>query len=151
MRFTAFKKPFIVSEGFLIYRRRDKSCLELDNCYFGEIYDLVVKGKWAGYVSLRLGKNSRPLYYLGDIGYRVEPEFRGRHLSLKALKVLKSHFKELGLKRLVITTNVENFASRKICEYLGAKFESIVAVPQDQKYNCAGARYKCRYIWSLED
>lgn len=150
MKFVAFKKPFMVAEGFLIYKRQDKSCLSLDNCYYGEIYDLYVKGEWAGYVSLRLGKNSRSLYYLGDIGYRIEPPYRGHKLSLKALRRLKRYFIELGLKRLVITTNVENLASRSICERLGAVLEGIVDVPQDQRYNCMYAEQKCRYIWDLE-
>lgn len=149
MFFRARPKVFLSAEGFSLLRRRDENCLELEGVEFGEIYDIVIGREWAGYIALRLGKDSRALYYLGEIGYRIEGKFRGKRLSQRALLLLRSYFLQMGISSLVITTNVDNIASRKICEGLRCELEGIVDVPEDQIFNCSGARQKCRYIWRL--
>lgn len=105
--------------------------------------------QYMGYVSLRLGE-SGGLYYLGHIGYRVEPEYRGQHLAERGCRMMLPLMKQLGLKSVVITTNVENTPSRKTAEHLGCVLESIVPVPREYRGICAGAAYKCRYIWRIE-
>lgn len=55
----------------------------------------------------------------------------------------------LGMESVVITTNVENIASRKTCERLGCVLERIADVPPEQRTICAGAPQKCRYIWRM--
>ena len=55
----------------------------------------------------------------------------------------------LRLGSVVITTNVENIASRKTCEHLGCVLERIAPVPPEQRALCAGAAQKCRYIWCI--
>ena len=102
--------------------------------------------KYAGYVSLRLGE-SGALYYLGHIGYRVEPEFRGRGYAGKACRLLLPLIQRLGMESVVITTNVDNIPSRKTCEKLGCTLERIAPVPMEYRAICAGATQKCRYIW----
>ena len=101
--------------------------------------------KYAGYVSLRLGE-SGALYYLGHIGYRVEPEFRGRGYAGKACRLILPLIQRLGLESVVITTNVDNIPSRKTCEKLGCILERIAPVPMEYRAICAGAKQKCRYI-----
>ncbi len=99
----------------------------------------------AGYISLRLGE-SPELYYLGHIGYRVHPEFRGHGYAAQACALLDPFFKTLGLHSVVITTDVQNMPSRKTCEKLGCTLERIAPVPKAYRALCAGSEQKCRYI-----
>ncbi len=101
--------------------------------------------KNAGRISLRVGE-SRELYYFGHIGYHVNEGYRGRHYALKACQLLIPLFKSLGLRSLVITTDVDNIPSRKTCEELGCYLESIVFVPEDLQLRFDLPRQKCRYI-----
>ena len=105
---------------------------------------------YAGYVSLRIGE-SPTLYYLGHIGYRVEEKFRGRGYAARACRLIKPMLNRLMLSSVVITTNVENVASRRTCENLGCVLERIADVPPEQRAACAGATQKCRYIWRMDN
>ena len=104
---------------------------------------------YVGYVSLRLGE-SPGLYYLGHIGYRIEEKHRGHGYAAEACRLLLPLLKRLHLGSVVITTNVENVASRKTCENLGCVLERIADVPPEQRTLCAGAMQKCRYIWRMD-
>ena len=101
-----------------------------------------------GYVSLRLGE-SPSLYYLGHIGYRIEEKHRGHGWAGRACRLMRPLIERLGMESVVITTNVENIASRKTCERLGCILERIADVPPEQRTVCAGAPQKCRYIWRM--
>ncbi|MBQ9198003.1 MAG: GNAT family N-acetyltransferase [Clostridia bacterium] len=103
-----------------------------------------------GYVSLRLGE-SPALYYLGHIGYRIDAPYRGHGYAGKACALIIPFMRELNLKSVCITANPENTPSRKTCERLGCKLESIAAVPPSYRTVCAGAEYKCRYILALSE
>ena len=98
-----------------------------------------------GYVSLRLGE-SPSLYYLGHIGYRIDPPYRGHGYARQACELLKPLLRHHGLKSVVITTDPDNIASRRTCEHLGCALESIADVPQEYRVLCSGAEQKCRYI-----
>ena len=54
---------------------------------------------------------------------------------------------EHGLRSAVITTDPDNFASRRTCEHLGCVLESVVDVPPAYRVLCSGSQRKCRYIW----
>ena len=103
---------------------------------------------YVGYVSLRLGE-SPGLYYLGHIGYRIEEKHRGNGWAGRACRLMRPLIERLGMESVVITTNVENIASRKTCERLGCVLERIADVPPEQRTICAGAPQKCRYIWRM--
>ena len=101
-----------------------------------------------GYVSLRLGE-SPALYYLGHIGYRGDAPYRGHGYAAKACEMLIPFMRDLQLKSVCITANPENTPSRKTCERIGCRLESIAAVPPAYRAVCSGAEYKCRYILTL--
>ncbi len=114
----------------------------------GFIFDIYPSGqrrRSAGYVSLRQGE-SAGLYYLGHIGYRVEPPFRGHGYAAEAVQLLLPLMRECGLQSVVITTDEDNIPSRRTCEKLGCVLESVVPVPERYRELCMGARSKCRYI-----
>ena len=103
---------------------------------------------YVGYVSLRMGE-SPALYYLGHIGYRIEEPYRGHGYAGRACRMIIPLIRQLGLRSLVITTNVENIPSRKTCEHLSCTLERIAPVPQAYRPVCMNAPWKCRYIWRI--
>lgn len=111
-------------------------------------YDIIHPGSYlyAGYVSLRLGE-SPEIFYLGHIGYRVEPAFRGHGLAARAVVALRPLILDQGFHSLSITTDTNNIPSRKTCERLGCVLESIVPVPGQYRALCMNSPAKCRYIY----
>ena len=81
-----------------------------------------------GYCDLRLG-HTESLYYYGNIGYRILPEYRGHHYAYKACLLLFQIARTLKLDYLLITASPENTPSVKTCERLGGKLLETVDVP----------------------
>ena len=149
MRWFSKKAMFTDGEVDLVLSNEDVSdaaCGIVDGFTF-YMYKARTR-HYMGYVSLRLGE-SPGLYYLGHIGYRVEPEYRGQHLAERSCRMIIPLMKRLGIHSAVITTNVDNMPSRKTAERLGCILESIVPVPERFRGICAGAAWKCRYIWRV--
>ena len=126
---------------------RDEAC-GIQDGYTFSIFRAKTRD-YVGYVSLRLGE-SPGLYYLGHIGYRIEAKHRGHGYAARACRLMLPLLQRLHLGSVVITTNVENIASRKTCEHLGCILERIADVPPEQRTLCAGATQKCRYIWRMD-
>ena len=124
----------------------DEAC-GIDDGYLFSIYRAKTRD-YVGYVCLRLGE-SPALYYLGHIGYRIEEKHRGNGWAGRACRLMRPLIERPGMESVVITTNVENIASRKTCERLGCILERIADVPPEQRTVCAGALQKCRYIWRM--
>ncbi len=86
-------------------------------------------GKIAGEIALRIGED-KSLFYLGHIGYHIDPPYRGRHLAQRACQLCRLFLAQLGMRTVVITTDEDNLPSIRTCENLGCHLESIVEVPQ---------------------
>lgn len=87
----------------------------------------VVVGK----IDYRFG-NAFELYYVGHIGYRIFPEFRGNSYAYYATKVILDvirHHKNIN--SVIITCSPDNIASLKTIERLGAKLIETVYVPSN--------------------
>ena len=111
-------------------------------------YDIFLPNHraYAGYVSLRTGE-SPEIYYLGHIGYRVNPPYRGFGLAARAVRALTPLILDERFYSLSITTDTDNIPSRKTCENLGCVLENIVPVPRKYRELCMHSPAKCRYIY----
>ncbi|MDR1706145.1 MAG: GNAT family N-acetyltransferase [Clostridiales bacterium] len=109
---------------------------------------LIENGAEAGKCSLRAGDNEN-LYYGGHIGYEVYEPFRGNHYAGKACLLLLGLAGKHGMKRLYITCNPDNYASRKTCEYAGCILEAVADLPEDNEMYQRGERKKCIYSINL--
>lgn len=103
------------------------------------------QGREMGVCDLRIGHNTNT-YYGGNIGYRIEEEYRGRHYAGKACLLLLELAKRHNMDYLIITCSPDNYASRKTCEYMGCYLAQIVRLPEDNEMRLEnGATEKCIY------
>ncbi|RFZ79044.1 GNAT family N-acetyltransferase [Lacrimispora amygdalina] len=116
--------------------------------YHFAIYDK--QGEEVGGCDLRIGHNTN-VYYGGNIGYRIEEQYRGSHYAGKACLLLFQLAKKHKMDYLIITCNPDSHASRKTCEYAGGTLEKIVQIPVDNEMRKAGETEKCIYRFHLHD
>ena len=126
------------------YELSDAEC-GIEDGYLFHIYKRHSLRK-IGYISLRLGE-SPGLYYLGHIGYRIDEPFRGHGFASQACRLLTPVMRRENLLSVVITTDPDNWASRRTCEKIGCVLESVVPVPEEFRIMCSGSPAKCRYIY----
>ena len=120
---------------------------------FGRVYDYMIvphgTHREVGRISLRMGE-SPCVYYFGHIGYHVDPPYRGNHYARRACALLRPLIALHGKSSVVITTDPDNWASRKTCLGLGCTLERTVAVPQEIRDRWEISAVKCRYIWRID-
>jgi len=67
------------------------------------------------------------IYLLANLGYWVRTDQTGKGIATEATKLVAQFgFSKLELRRIEIVTGVENWASRKVAENVGATFEGIL-------------------------
>ena len=107
-----------------------------------------LSGTIMGKCDLRIGHNEK-VYYGGNIGYNILPEYRGNHYAGKACRLLFELAKKYHMEYLIITCNPDNYASRKTCEYAGGKLIEIVELPADNDMRQDGETHKCIYRFDI--
>ena len=114
------------------------------------IFDIADRktGRTAGEIALRIGEGAS-LYYLGHIGYHMDPPFQGRHGALRACRMVVPLMYEMGMRSFVITTDEDNVPSIRTCEKLGCVLESTVDVPAWCRIEFAISHRKRRYIYEI--
>jgi len=114
------------------------------------IFDIVdvPTRRIAGEIALRLGEGES-LYYLGHIGYHIDPPYRGRNGALRACHMVVPLIREMGMRSFVITTDEDNRPSIRTCEKLGCVLESTVDVPTWCRVEFAISHRKRRYIYEI--
>jgi predicted acetyltransferase len=108
-------------------------------------FDIMTGGQVAGTISLRPEDTHLLTHLSGQIGFSVEPAFRGRGLAAKAVRALLPVVRAHGLTELWITTTPENAASKRTLEKLGCILVESLPVPEDYQSHAKGEREKLRY------
>ena len=114
-------------------------------------FDIYLHGtyKRVGYIDLRVG-HSTYLYFLGNIGYRIDEPYRGHHYARKAVELVLPFAKEKGMDHLYITCNPDNLPSRKTLDALeGGKCLGDKNVPVTCSLYYEGDRVKRIYEFQL--
>ncbi len=112
-----------------------------------DIVDMQTR-RVAGEIALRIGEGEG-LYYLGHIGYHIDPPFQGRNGALRACRMVVPLLREMDMRSFVITTDEDNFPSIRTCEKLGCVLESTVDVPGWARVEFGISHRKRRYIYEI--
>ena len=120
-------------------------------------YDFAIcKGsEKVGEINLRIGyggfgPDESSLYYGGQIGYDIDEKHRGNGYAGRACRLVLPVAKAHGMIKLLITNNVTNTASRRVCEKLGTRHIRTVRLPEWTDMYKNGARFSNIYEWSVE-
>ncbi|MDI9469275.1 MAG: GNAT family N-acetyltransferase [Bacillota bacterium] len=111
-------------------------------------FDILRGDTAVGHTNLRIGY-SEGLFYGGQIGYDIKPEWRGRGYAGQALVLLAPLARAHGMEHLLITNDVRNHASRRVCEKLGLRLLCIARVPEWTEIYLDGVREVNVFDWDL--
>ncbi|HEY1014560.1 MAG TPA: GNAT family N-acetyltransferase [Herpetosiphonaceae bacterium] len=89
----------------------------------------VADGAWAGRVSFRHELNERLARFGGHVGYEIRPSARRRGYGAAALALALERIRPLGYRRVLLTCDEANQASRRIIERNGGRLEAIARLP----------------------
>lgn len=101
-----------------------------------------------GELAIRLGEGPS-LFYLGHIGYHVNPPWQGHHVALQACRLCFPLLRAMGMRTLVITTDEDNLPSIHTCEGLQCALECTVDVPHWCVREFGISLRKRRYILTI--
>jgi len=89
-------------------------------------------------------------FYSGNVGYRINKEYRNRGFATDAVQKLKNIAKDLGVTELLIACAPDNAPSKRVAEKLGAAYLGDEIIPQDHELYAYGRRSVSRYILKTE-
>jgi RimJ/RimL family protein N-acetyltransferase len=106
-------------------------------------------GQKVGRINLRIGYVDS-LYYGGQIGYDIDEEYRGNGYAGQACRLLLPVAKAHKMEKLLITNNVDNTSSKRVCEKLGARLVRVAPLPEWHDLYARGQRFSNIYEWNVE-
>jgi tagatose 1,6-diphosphate aldolase len=118
-------------------------------------YEFIIcrGGEKVGRINLRIGYGGGPyernLYYGGQIGYDVDKPHRGKGYAARACRLLAPVARAHKMETLLITNDIHNRASMRVCEKLGARFVRVVLLPEWNELYKGGQRFSNIYEWKL--
>jgi len=129
----------VSGEQLALYRQESAALIDELTRQDGEIRtaagDLVPKlpnrvfwlddGEFCGSINLRFrfGTDELPPHADGHVGYAIVPWKRRRGYATEALRLILPVAYEVGVRRLQITCDEDNFPSRRVIEANGGKLE----------------------------
>lgn len=87
---------------------------------------LIDDGKFIGHLNLRHELNDRLNKIGGHIGYYLRRKFRGKGYGTKMLSLSLFEARNLGLKRVLLTTDEWNIASQRVMEKNGGEYQDTI-------------------------
>lgn len=132
-----YEKQLISSKKskFLTWLLWDRTGKNLEKGRVQEtIYWAVVDDQVVGRISFRHKLTKQLCKHGGNIGYAVAPKKQGKGYATEMLKQLLVKLTKLGYKKVLLTCDEDNEASRKTIEKNNGKLEKIV--PDQNNINC---------------
>ena len=113
-------EPIVGDEIALLLNRylEGERALERVPAYLFDI--VLLDGSLIGQIDLRIGQSHALVTYAGQVGYGIEPPYRGHGYATEACRLLAPVARDHGMTGLWITCNPDNQASIRTCERLGA-------------------------------
>lgn len=104
----------------------------------------LLDNTWIGQCDLRVG-DSPQTEIMGHIGYGIDAPYQGHHYAVRACRLLLDYARRAHMRQLYITCDVDNLASIRTCELLGAEKVGMILVPKDCLDYQRGSRKKYKY------
>ena len=120
-----------------------------DDSYIYKIYRKETN-EHVGFCDLRVGHDTM-LYYFGNIGYRIFPQFRGNNYAYQASLLLFKLAKKLEMGYVIITVSPENRPSVRVCQKLNGTYLETVNVPQWHPLFRNNEKVKMIYRFDLKE
>lgn len=130
-----------------IFLRLDRLCEADPVRQFVPAYKFSIclrDGTAIGECDLRIGHNER-LYIGGNVGYAVDPPYRGHHYAARAVELLKLLARRHDMGYLIITCQPDNPASAKTILRAGGRFIELADVPAWHDMYQQGKKQTCVY------
>lgn len=146
-----FKEFDLLTDGEIDLRITNKLPADIKKGYVPTYkYEITKHGLMQpiGSIDIRIGDNENT-FYGGNIGYQVDAPYRGNGYAAKACKIIEQVAAAHDMKRIIITCNPDNHASRRTCEKAGYTLKEIVELPVHNEMYQKGERLKCRYEYHL--
>lgn len=86
---------------------------------------IIYNNQVVGIAKLRHYLNDHLLMHGGNIGYGVAKEYRRMGIATKALALLLEEAKKYDQEEVLLTTDLENYGSRKVIENNNGRLEKI--------------------------
>lgn len=102
-----------------------------------------------GYINVRIGEDEGLKYYYGHIGYGIDKKYRGHKYAVKACELAKTVLQDKDVKKVIMTCDPRNMASRKTCERLGGVLIDMIDIPVDSEAYSTNQTQKCRVEWTI--
>ena len=97
-----------------------------------------------GEADIRIGHN-RNTYFGGNVGYCIDPKYRGHGYAAQAVRLLKKVAKTHKMSYIHGSCNPNNTPSRKTLENAGFELKGIENLPEDNDLYHDGERQACIY------
>ena len=115
----------------------------------GYVFAICRGGEKIGDINLRIGYTDG-LYFGGQIGYGIDEQHRGRGYAGRACRLLLSVAKAYHMQKLLITNDIANTASRRVCEKLGARLIRSARLPEWHDKYKEGRRFQNIFEWNID-
>ncbi len=112
-------------------------------------FDICRDGAPIGKINLRIGY-PESLFYGGQIGYSVDEAERGKGYAVRACRLLAPVMRLHGMREALITNNVTNAASRRVCEKLGAQLLRVARIPEWHDLYDRGHTHSNIFSWRID-
>lgn len=148
--FLDFIEPGVLTDGEIALRLAEKApAIPEKNWVPAYEFDIVKDASKVGHIGLRIGYTDG-LYYGGQIGYGVDEAFRGRGYAVRACRLLAPVMRAHGMRIALITNDVDNRASRRVCEKLGTRHVRRATLPEWHDLYKSGGRAVNIYELTIE-
>jgi tagatose 1,6-diphosphate aldolase len=148
--FDGFADPPRLSDGEIeLVCAEKKPAIPEKNYVPAYDFDICKDGQRIGGINLRAGYTAS-LYYGGNIGYNIDQSQRGHGYAEKACRLLVPVIKAHGMKKVIISNEKDNLASKRTCEKLGAKFMRVATLPEWTELYRDGQRFVNIFEWNIE-
>jgi len=112
------------------------------------VFDIRLdNGVTVGECNLRVGGDNS---YSGNVGYRINEEYRNLGYATAAVIELKKRAKSFGVTEFLICCAPDNIPSRRVAEKLGATYLGDVCIHESHELYAYGRRAVSRYSIKLK-